>query len=181
MHVPPSAIIPPVVPVKWEGTHPAGRDSRRSAGAASPPRWAEWWRPRTARRLWRWTGSSGSTCIAGGSRPHRPGCRRGRGSSRGLGAGAQHGSATGLRHKAWSPHVQACVLSRIPLFVTPWTTARQAPLSMGFSRQESWRGLPCPPPGNLPHPGIEPASPVPPALQADSLPLSQQGSLGVSA
>ena len=50
---------------------------------------------------------------------------------------------------------------------TLWTVAHQAPLSMGFSGQEQWNGLPCPPPGNLPNPGIEPRSP---ALQADSLP-----------
>ena len=47
---------------------------------------------------------------------------------------------------------------------------------MGFSRQEYWSGLPCPPPGELPDPGIEPSSPVAPSLQADSLPLSHQGS-----
>ena len=50
------------------------------------------------------------------------------------------------------------VLSRVRLFATPWTAARQAPLSMGFSRQESWSGLPCPPPGDLPNPGIEPGA-----------------------
>ena len=50
-------------------------------------------------------------------------------------------------------------------FVTPWTVGRQAPLSMGFSRQEYWSGLPFPPPGDLPSPGIERRSP---ALQADS-------------
>ena len=61
----------------------------------------------------------------------------------------------------------ACVLSRIRLSVTLWTVARQAPLSMGFLRQEYWRGLPFPPPGDLPDPGIEPG---PPVLQADSLP-----------
>ena len=55
-------------------------------------------------------------------------------------------------------------------FVTPGTVARQPPLSVGFSRQEHWSGLPCPPPGDLPHPGIEPASLVSPALQADFLP-----------
>ena len=44
---------------------------------------------------------------------------------------------------------------------------------MGFSRQEHWSGLPCPPPGDLPNPGIKPTSPVSPALQADSFPLSQ--------
>ena len=58
-------------------------------------------------------------------------------------------------------------LSRIRLFVTLRTEARQAPLSMGFSRHEYWRGLPCPPPGDLPHPGVTPTSP---ALQADSSP-----------
>ena len=63
-------------------------------------------------------------------------------------------------------------LSRVQLFVTPWTTARQAPLSMGFSRQEYWRGLPCPPPGDLPHPGIKPRSP---ALQENSLPSEPPG------
>ena len=44
------------------------------------------------------------------------------------------------------------------LLVTPWTVAHQAPLSMEFSRQEYWSGLPFPPPGNLPDSGIEPAS-----------------------
>ena len=45
--------------------------------------------------------------------------------------------------------------SRVQLFVTPWTVAHQTPLSMGFSGQEGWSGLPCPPPGDLPNPGIE--------------------------
>ena len=57
-----------------------------------------------------------------------------------------------------------CMLShfsRIQLFATPWTVARQAPLSMGFSREEYWSGLLCPPPGDLPNPGMEPASPSP--------------------
>ena len=57
-------------------------------------------------------------------------------------------------------------LSRVRLFATPWTVAYQAPLSMGFSRQEYWSGLPFPSPGDLPDPGIEPWSP---ALQADAL------------
>ena len=48
--------------------------------------------------------------------------------------------------------------SHFRLFVTPWTVARQAPLSMGFSRQEYWSGLLCPPPGDRPNPGIEPGS-----------------------
>ena len=55
---------------------------------------------------------------------------------------------------------------------TPWTVVCQAPLSMEFSRREYWSGLPCLSPGDLPNPGIEPVSPVSPALQADSLPLS---------
>ena len=50
------------------------------------------------------------------------------------------------------------MLSHVRLFVTPWTVALQAPLSMGFSRQEYWSGFPCPPSGNLPDPGIEPMS-----------------------
>ena len=50
--------------------------------------------------------------------------------------------------------------SRVWLFATLWTIASQAPLSMGFSRQEYWSGLPCPPPGDLPDSGIEPASPA---------------------
>ena len=62
--------------------------------------------------------------------------------------------------------------SRGWLFATPWTVAHQAPLSMEFSRQEHWSGLPSPSPGDLPNPGIEPRSPSAPALQADSLPLS---------
>ena len=52
------------------------------------------------------------------------------------------------------------MLSCIQCFPTPQTVARQAPLSMGFSRQECWSGLPFPPPGDLPDPGIEPASPA---------------------
>ena len=59
------------------------------------------------------------------------------------------------------------LLSHVQLFATLWTIARQAPLSMGFSRQEYWSGWPFPSPGSLPDPGIEPSSP---ALQADSLP-----------
>ena len=67
-------------------------------------------------------------------------------------------------------------LSQVRFFATLWTIAHQAPLSMGFSRQIYWSGLPCLPAGDLPHPGIEPESPVVPALQADSLLLSHQGS-----
>ena len=50
------------------------------------------------------------------------------------------------------------MLSCVRLLATPWTIARQAPLSMGFSRQEYWSGLPFPPQGNLPYPGMEPMS-----------------------
>ena len=57
-------------------------------------------------------------------------------------------------------------LSHVRLFATPWTVARQAPPSMGFSRQEYWSGLPFPSPGDLPDPGIKPRSP---ALQVDAL------------
>ena len=57
-------------------------------------------------------------------------------------------------------------LSRVRLFATPWTVAYQAPLSIGFSRQEYCSGLPFPSPGDLPNPGIEPGSL---ALEADAL------------
>ena len=67
------------------------------------------------------------------------------------------------------------VLRRVQLFVTLWTVACQSSLSMGFPREEYWGGLPCPPPGDLPDPGIEPASLAFPELQADSLPLSHLG------
>ena len=57
-----------------------------------------------------------------------------------------------------------CMPSHVRLFATPWTVAHKAPLSMGFPRQEYWNVLPFPPPGHLPNPGIEPASPVDLAL-----------------
>ena len=63
-------------------------------------------------------------------------------------------------------------LSRVRLFVTPWTVAHQAPQAMGFSRQEYRSGLPLPSPGDLPDPGIEAGSP---ALQADALPYEPPG------
>ena len=66
----------------------------------------------------------------------------------------------------------AQLLSHVWLFTTPWTVAHQAPLSMEFSRQEYWSGLPVPSPGDVPDPGIKPRSP---ALQADSLPSEPQG------
>ena len=54
--------------------------------------------------------------------------------------------------------------SHVRLFVTVWTVANQAPVSMGFSRQEYWSGLPCPPPGDLSDPGIKRGSLMSPAL-----------------
>ena len=60
-----------------------------------------------------------------------------------------------------------CVLSHFscaPFFATTWTAVRQAPLFVGFSRQEYWSGLPCPPPGDLPKPGVEPVCLTSPAL-----------------
>jgi len=52
------------------------------------------------------------------------------------------------------------LLRSVRLFAAPWTVVHQAPLSMGFFRQEYWNGLPCPPPGDIPHPAIEPMSPA---------------------
>ena len=67
-------------------------------------------------------------------------------------------------------------LTCIRLLATLRAVAGQAALSMGFSRQEHWRGLLCPPPGDLPDPDIEPVSPAAPALPAEYLPLSHQES-----
>ena len=83
---------------------------------------------------------------------------------------------SGRRDKAEGEHsvwlVRGCtfgflgvfVCTCVQLFATPWTVARQAPLSVGFSSQEYWSGLLFPPPGDLPDPGIEPVSLVSPAL-----------------
>ena len=79
----------------------------------------------------------------------------------------------------WKPgKVKVKLLSRVRLFSTPWTVAYQAPLSMGFSRQECWNGLPFPSPGDLPDTGIEPGSP---ALQTDAFPSEPPGKPGVEA
>ena len=64
------------------------------------------------------------------------------------------------------------LLSRVQLFAIPWTVVYQASLSVGFSRQEYWSGLPFPSPGDPPDPGIKPRSP---ALQADALPSEPPG------
>ena len=70
--------------------------------------------------------------------------------------------------------MKCAVLSHSVVYdsVTTWTVARQAPLSMGFSKQEYWSGLSCPPPAYLPNPGIKPRSPN---LHADSLPSETPG------
>ena len=65
--------------------------------------------------------------------------------------------------------------SHVQLFATPWIAAYQASLSMEFSRQEYWRGLPFPPPWDLPDPGIEPTSLKSPSLEKGSLPLASPG------
>ena len=97
----------------------------------------------------------------------------------------RHNSEICVAHtKPWFPtvisrlvsakHIRLCVcysLGPVRLFETLWIAAHQA--AMGFSRQEYWSGLPCLPPSDLPNPGTEPRSPT---LQADSLPLSHQGS-----
>ena len=74
----------------------------------------------------------------------------------------------------WAKALQSCLT-----LCNLWTIGHQAPLSMGFSRQEYWSGLPCPPPGHLPDPGMEPVSAVTPALQAGYLLLSPQGIPGL--
>ena len=82
---------------------------------------------------------------------------------------------------SWAPimfQMCECVLSHfrcVWLCATLWTVACQAPLPMGFSRQAYWSELPCPPPGDLPNPGIKPMSLACPALTVDSLPLAPPG------
>ena len=68
--------------------------------------------------------------------------------------------------------------SCVQLCASLWAIGCQAPVSMGFSRQEYCNRLPCPLPGDLPYPGIEPVSPSSPALQVNSLPPSQRGFSG---
>ena len=70
-----------------------------------------------------------------------------------------------------------CSFSHVQLFVTPWTVAGQAPLSIGFSMQQYRNRLPCPPPGDLPDPGIEHMPPAAAALRADPSLLNHQGRL----
>ena len=74
--------------------------------------------------------------------------------------------------KRWQEYTEVKSLSRVRLFATPWTVAYQAPLSMGFSKQECWSGLPFPSAGDLPDPGL------PHYRQALYL-LSYQGSPGI--
>ena len=86
-----------------------------------------------------------------------------------------------MRHK-WYVNI-CCVYVKLlqlcPTLCDPMDYSPPGSSVHGFSRQEYWSGLPCLPPGDLPNPGIKPAALVAPALQADSLPLSYQGSLSV--
>ena len=68
-----------------------------------------------------------------------------------------------MRTKQNRAYVLSC-FCHVQLFVTLWTVARHTPVSMGFSKHEYWSGLPCPPPKDLPDPGIQPASLMSPAL-----------------
>ena len=72
-------------------------------------------------------------------------------------------------------NVHVCLISHVQLFATIWPVGLQVPLSMGFFRQEYWNELPFLSPGIFPDPEIEPASPVSPALQVDSLPAEPLG------
>ena len=72
-------------------------------------------------------------------------------------------------------YVCAQSVNCVQFFATPWTVAGQVPLSLGFSRQECWSRLPCPLPGDLPDPGIEPMSPVVPTLAGGFFTTEAQG------
>ena len=80
-----------------------------------------------------------------------------------------------LKKKKRKTHSTCSVTSVMSNPAISWTVTLQAPLSMGFSRQEHWSGLPCPPPGNLRDSGIEPVSPAFPALQVVFLPTKPPG------
>ena len=88
---------------------------------------------------------------------------------RGEGEGETNGESS---MEIYTLKVKVKLLSRVRLFEAPWTVAYQAPLSMEFSRQEYWSGLPFPSPGDLPNPGIKAWSP---ALQAYALPSELPG------
>ena len=79
---------------------------------------------------------------------------------------------SGIAHRFFTSEVKVKSLSHVRIFATPGTVAYQAPLSMGFSKQEYWSGLPFPSPGDLPNPGIKLGSLV---LQADTLPSEPPG------
>ena len=81
-----------------------------------------------------------------------------------------HNWTLAKRDPRWASHRQSCACALSDSLQPPWTAAYQAALSMGFSRQECWSGVPCPPPGDPPNPGIKPESLTSPALQVDSLP-----------
>ena len=87
-----------------------------------------------------------------------------------------HPCTRGHLARGWAGCVQAWSLSHVRLFLTLWTVAHQAPLSMGSPGKNTGVSCRFPPPGDLPDPGIEPTSPASPALQADSLLPSHQGS-----
>ena len=85
-----------------------------------------------------------------------------------------HAKPVSVKSKLYLKWNEVKSLNRVWLFATPWTVARRALLSMGFSRQEYWSGLPFPSPGDLPDPGIEPKSPT---LEADALTSEPPGKL----
>ena len=72
----------------------------------------------------------------------------------------------------FKPCIHGVCAKSLQFFATLWTMTRQSPLSIGFSRQEYWSGLPCPPPGDHPNPGMEARSP---GLQTNSLPSEPPG------
>ena len=85
--------------------------------------------------------------------------------------------AGATRRQGQSVRVCSVAQTECPTLVTPLTVAHQAPLPMEVCSQEYWSGLPCPPPGDLPYPGIEPPSPEYPALAGGSLLMCHMGSL----
>ena len=139
----------------WESLKAGGEGSGRGwdGWMASPTRCTWIW---ASSGSWWWTGKLGVLQSMGSQR-------------------VGYNSATELT-KIVFRSMPAQLLNPVWLFVTPWTVAHHAPLSIEFSRLEYWNGLPFHPLEDLPDPGIEPTSPVSPAWQECSLSLSHLGS-----
>ena len=145
----------------WEGLGAGGEGDDRGwdGWMASPTPWTWVW---VNSRSWWWTGRPGVLRFMGSQRVRHD--RDWTELKHSLDLKLDSSLQVSQLFRIW---IVCLSLIHVRLLVTPWTVTLQVPLSVGFSRQEYWSGLPRPPPGDLPNLGMEPRSP---ALQADSLP-----------